>query len=419
MSTTKQSIATQFIPAQFKGTDFVPKETDMNLYARSLAQRQARQDEANKSYADVTLELAKIQEQLHNDKETKEWFNNYANNKILQPLQEQIDAGNYGNAKNYAVRSAAEIFNDPQIQGRIRSNKLYEAEKSKIDADNSLDKLTKQRWADVNKFYYNDVYNDNGDVIAGDEWQATFNPVADVNLETLQSLAFQLTSEESKDTTTSNTKDILVNKYGDEIDEDLGIGKTDEETRILSDALYRTATGLKGYISSSDRTVYKKKDYDKLTRVWNRIINEDPSRLTALKQKYDTYIWALNKANNRRNDTNLSEEERIRADKDYAIYKERLTDKNGFIYDTMDDWAKAVIIPGFKDLAYNIKTTNNANIAKYNESELIRRLAAQTNEKINAFANVEDASTSGAKVGVDLTYVPGNYDIDFSSFFNK
>lgn len=419
MATQRQTLLTQFTPVQFKGADYTPQQADMKFLANSLAQQQARKDEANKNYANMNVELGKIEDLLHNDAETKEWFNNYKAEK-LQPLMEEIDAGNYGNAINNAVKSAGEIFSDSRILGRIRSNKIYEEEKKKIDNDNNLDKLTKQRWADVNNYYYNDIYNDNGDVIGGDEWQASFNPVADVNLETLQSLAFQLTSEESKQTSSNDTKDVLVDKFGNEIDEEWGIGRNDEETRLLSDALFKQAAGVKTTLNKQGTYAYRKKDYDKLTRVWNRIIDEDPSRLTALKQKYDTYIWALNKADKRRNDSNLSEEERIRADKDYAIYKERLTDKNGFIYDTMDDWAKATIIPGFKDLAYNIKTSTSARTVNYNDAYLNNKQISEANKEVATYSVVEDTSVSGNKSTFASSWNPNNYkDISFSDFFPK
>lgn len=214
MSTTKQSIVTQFVPIQFKGTDFVPKETDMNIYARSLAQRQARQDQANKDYSDFGKELGKIEEKLHNDPVTKSWFQDYKNRK-LAPIQEEIDAGNYGNALNAAVRAASDITRDPEVLGRIKANENFQQERKVQQQRREAGKISQATydwWNATTPFIYEDLKDADGNIVGGSDSLAEFRPTDDIDIAKQAALAFSLIK--SKKGSYDNKYNITTDRFG-------------------------------------------------------------------------------------------------------------------------------------------------------------------------------------------------------------
>lgn len=85
----------------------------------------------------------------------------------------------------------------------------------------------------------------------------------------------------------------------------------------------------------------------------------------------------------------------------------------------MDDWAKATIIPGFKDLAYNIKTSTSARTVNYNDA-YFKAKNTNSNPDVSPYTDIEETSVPGNKTTISSSWNPNNYkDISFSSFFSK
>lgn len=197
--------AAQFQPVAFNPTQYEYKPTDFSTLERSLAQREARHNQAIEQQSAVHTALGKIKTQLHRDEETDKWFNDYANN-INNQIQEQINVGNYGSAFRIATSLAGETAKDPAVLGRIQANEDYikEVETQKARRDKGeISQNTFDWWMYNNPYKYEDIKDAKGNVIGGSSWIAETRPVVDLNLAKNALDALKLISPEKGSTTSS------------------------------------------------------------------------------------------------------------------------------------------------------------------------------------------------------------------------
>lgn len=111
-------------PYVFQGTTITPKLGDVSFLAQSIKDREQRQLNATQQQRELNNALGEARKQLHNDEETKAWFN-AKQQEIMDTINSEITVGNYGNAMNLAIQKAGELANDDELQQRIKSNKDY------------------------------------------------------------------------------------------------------------------------------------------------------------------------------------------------------------------------------------------------------------------------------------------------------
>ena len=111
-------------PYVFQGTTITPKLGDVSFLAQSIKDREQRQLNATQQQRELNNALGEARKQLHNDDETKAWFN-AKQQEIMDTINSEITVGNYGNAMNLAIQKAGELANDDELQQRIKSNKDY------------------------------------------------------------------------------------------------------------------------------------------------------------------------------------------------------------------------------------------------------------------------------------------------------
>lgn len=195
-----------FQPTVFNALEYKPEVVDYGILERSFARQEARQAAAAEKSSAVDVALGKIETELHNDPETQEWFNNYKNN-IRQQIANATEVGDYAEAVNVATRLAGQVSSDSAILGRVKANQEYQtrvdethkrAVAGKISAD------TERWWLANNQFRYEDVTDDNGNIIGGTSYSTLQTPVDDINIAEFTQQAFKMITPRVTDTKTTN-----------------------------------------------------------------------------------------------------------------------------------------------------------------------------------------------------------------------
>lgn len=195
-----------FQPAVFNPMEYKPIEQDFSILERAMAKQEARQTNAIEKESAVDVALGKIEAELHNDPETQNWFNNYKDN-IRQQIANATDAGDYSGAINIATRLAGQVSSDSAILGRVKANQEYQtrvdethkrAVAGKISAD------TERWWLANNQFKYEDVTDNNGNIIGGTSYSTLQTPVDDINIAEFTQQAFKMITPRVTDTKTTN-----------------------------------------------------------------------------------------------------------------------------------------------------------------------------------------------------------------------
>lgn len=370
-------------PAAYQAAIFTPQKEDMTLLQRSMQTLDERKEKTDQQRAALRAAIGKVQLNAAEDA----WKTDYIN-RLSSRIDSAAQFGDYSAALETATRLAGEAASSPELLGRERANVKYQEELKKIQSNNQLDELTKQRWMAVNPYRYEDIKDDNGNIVGGTEWKANFTPVADVNIASLRALAAQMTAEESGGSGGTTTRQTLLDANGNET--------TD----------FNQASDIKMTISTGGSTQYAKKTKEKMTRVWNSL-KADSAILQGLNQKYETLRWAYEDAQRKMNDLNISDEERARYAREVESYKSQIADKDGIIYSNAETWAQATIIPGFADMEYNNRHTRGDSNITYNKSFFTKKAMRQAQAANNAdVAVTEDAGVVGTKITVPFGWTP-------------
>lgn len=190
-----------FQPTVFTPIEFRPVEQDYSILERSLARQEARQREAAEKESAIDVALGKIETELHNDPETQQWFSNYKNS-IKKDINDAAQVRDYASAINLATKLAGTISSDSALLGRVKANQEYQAkvdETHKRVLAGQISQDTERWWLANNQFKYEDVVDNNGQVIGGTSYSTLDVPVADINISELTQNAFKLISPKMTD----------------------------------------------------------------------------------------------------------------------------------------------------------------------------------------------------------------------------
>jgi len=374
------------LQSSFTPFQFTPKPLDTTSLERSLDKIEAREKEAITTKSKIDASLGEIQSKLNN-KELK-WFTNYKDN-IKKQIQEQIDAGNYSTAILTGTQLAGNIMNDAKIIGREQANANYQKKLEEIQNDKSLSSLTRERWAAQNPYKYNDVYDDSGNVIGGSEWKPAWTPVNEQKIAQLQALAAQLTAARGNSSQTSQGGASLLDKYGN-------------DTTNLTNAI-----GMKTSWSKGSSTSIESKTYKRLKETFNNLMN-DPEVISGLNQQFDSFLWAMNDRQVKAKDMSFSKEQRDAYQAEANMYKQRLTDENGYTYNEADikKWINDKVVPGLESLSYTRVSTGSSNSYSYDPNFLQGNRIRLTN------ADNANDSTPTEILGVQGAIINGHFEAD-------
>lgn len=322
-------------PIVFQGYTTEGPQYDTNILANSIGRLDTAIKEASDKQGAVNLALGEIRSQLN--PEEYEWFDRYTRENYINPIQDEINAGNYGSAITLGTRLGTEAAKDFEFQDRARVNTEFNKWKEELKnryQRGDIDNTTYKRALSENYYNYTPLYDDKGVNIGGNNWEATFDPVKDVSFTDVldRLMKYQGTNQETTSYKGGTTQDFYK-ANGENV------------------AIKSTTTGGSKTESLSEMTP---EDWEKSLDNYLESMAGAEDALS-LQQKYNNARWLLEQELEKATDNSLSEEERNIAIKKSEKLKKAVTDEDGGLL-TPDMYVKNALMPMLTNMAYRKHT---------------------------------------------------------------
>lgn len=255
----------------------VPVRSNLEALSQALNKIDERSDKAIQQKSAITNAIGQLKLNAAEDK----WKYDYAK-RIEQKINDAAQYGDYSRALDVATELAGSATSSPEVIGRIRANEAYEKKKGEVESlanSGVISGLTKERWLAQNKYAYEDVRDENGNIVGGTDWKAGWDPVKKVDMSRLVTLAGQLAAP-VKRATSSSSQHSVSDEQG------IGNGGTSTPAGLRSVKTgYSTSSG-----SSYQRETLTKQ---KIDEVYNQLFALDGDNMNALIQQYDDVRWKV------------------------------------------------------------------------------------------------------------------------------
>ena len=256
----------------------VPVRSNLEALSQALNKIDERSDKAIQQKSAITNAIGQLKLNAAEDK----WKYDYAK-RIEQKINDAAQYGDYSRALDVATELAGSATSSPEVIGRIRANEAYEKKKGEVESlanSGVISGLTKERWIAQNKYAYEDIRDENGNIVGGTDWKAGWDPVKKVDMPRLVTLAGQLAAP-VKRATSSSSQHSVSDEQG------VGNGGTSTPASLRSVRTgYSTSSG-----SSYQRETLTK---EKIDEVYNKLFALDGDNMNALIQQYDDIKWKVN-----------------------------------------------------------------------------------------------------------------------------
>lgn len=256
----------------------VPVRSNLEALSQALNKIDERSDKAIQQKSAITNAIGQLKLNAAEDK----WKYDYAK-RIEQKINDAAQYGDYSRALDVATELAGSATSSPEVIGRIRANEAYEKKKGEVESlanSGVISGLTKERWLAQNKYAYEDIRDENGNIVGGTDWKAGWDPVKKVDMSRLVTLAGQLSAPVKRATSSSSQRSV-----SDE--QGIGNGGTSTPEGLRSAKTgYSTSSG-----SSYQRETLTK---EKIDEVYNKLFALDGDNMNALIQQYDDVRWKVN-----------------------------------------------------------------------------------------------------------------------------
>lgn len=256
----------------------VPVRSNLEALSQALNKIDERSDKAIQQKSAITNAIGQLKLNAAEDK----WKYDYAK-RIEQKINDAAQYGDYSRALDVATELAGSATSSPEVIGRIRANENYEKKKGEVESlanSGVISGLTKERWLAQNKYAYEDIRDENGNIVGGTDWKAGWDPVKKVDMSRLVTLAGQLAAPVKRATSSSSQHSVS---------DEQGVGNdgtsTPEGLRSVKTG-YSTSSG-----SSYQRETLTKQ---KIDEVYNKLFALDPDNMNALIQQFDDVQWKVN-----------------------------------------------------------------------------------------------------------------------------
>lgn len=256
----------------------IPVRSNLEALSQALNKIDERSDKAIQQKSAITNAIGQLKLNAAEDK----WKYDYAK-RIEQKINDAAQYGDYSRALDVATELAGSATSSPEVIGRIRANEAYEKKKGEVESlanSGVISGLTKERWIAQNKYAYEDIRDENGNIVGGTDWKAGWDPVKKVDMSRLVTLAGQLAAPVKRATSNSSQHSVS---------DEQGIGNggtsTPEGLRSVKTG-YSTSSG-----SSFQRETLTK---EKIDEVYNKLFALDGDNMNALIQQYDDIKWKVN-----------------------------------------------------------------------------------------------------------------------------
>lgn len=329
-----------FTPADYDATIFVPQKEDMSLLQRSMQTLDERKEKTDQQRAAIMSAIGNLKLNEAEDK----WKRDYAD-RISARIDSAAQFGDYSAALESATRLAGEALSSPEVTGRLRyqenrekwlSNLENRATRGEIDSD------TLARARAENAYAYSDTYDDNGRIIGGTDWKASFEPVKDINLsQVMAEIKSLVTPSSTSKSGKGGTSQVYLDSKGN-------------QTKDINQARGVFATVSGGGSSHSETGVTAQQWAD----AYDAWISMHPEAAQAFEQKRQNNIWRYKQYMLQAADGNLSQDKRDEAKANADIQYKQLTDQSGAML-SAENYARSIANPMFKVMAYS-KTADSS-----------------------------------------------------------
>ena len=273
----------------------IPVRSNLDALSQALNKIDERSDKAIQQKSAITNAIGQLKLNAAEDK----WKYDYAK-RIEQKINDAAQYGDYSRALDVATELAGSATSSPEVIGRIRANESYEKKKGEVESlanSGVISGLTKERWLAQNKYAYEDIRDENGNIVGGTDWKAGWDPVKKVDMSRLVTLAGQLAAPVKRATSSTSQRSVS---------DEQGIGNggtsTPEGLRSVKTG-YSTSSG-----SSFQRETLTK---EKIDEVYNQLFALDPDNMNALIQQFDDVQWKVNQLKEKLNASTNPKETKI------------------------------------------------------------------------------------------------------------
>ena len=171
--------------------DYVPR-VDLTTLGNTYNTLEQGHQEAVKTASDLKTTVAAL-----DMNEAEDGFKQQLVNEINTAIDENTLYGNSYGALDNLVAKAGDIASDPRVISRLRSQQEYKNFQTKVDAMNMPEDY-KSIYKEINPYHYEDTIDAiTGQVIGGNTWKPTYNPVNTVPLSEIIANAIKIAAEDS------------------------------------------------------------------------------------------------------------------------------------------------------------------------------------------------------------------------------
>ena len=357
----------------------IPVRSNLDALSQALNKIDERSDKAVQQKSAITNAIGQLKLNAAEDK----WKYDYAK-RIEQKINDAAQYGDYSRALDVATELAGSATSSPEVIGRIRANEAYEKKKGEVESlanSGVISGLTKERWLAQNKYTYEDIRDENGNIVGGTDWKAGWDPVKKVDMSRLVTLAGQLAAPVKRATSSTSQRSVS---------DEQGIGNggtsTPEGLRSVKTG-YSTSSG-----SSFQRETLTKQ---KIDEVYNQLFALDPDNMNALIQQFDDVQWKVNQL-----------KEKLKASTDPKEIKTIQNSIDGFSNDIYDANGQPLTVKEYMLSKIGIITKNmaydNTSVSHTSGSSETRGLTYGTKYALGS-------GTDTSKITAPLPKVGGTY----------
>lgn len=362
----------------------VPVRSNLEALSQALNKIDERSDKAIQQKSAITNAIGQLKLNAAEDK----WKYDYAK-RIEQKINDAAQYGDYSRALDVATELAGSATSSPEVIGRIRANEAYEKKKGEVESlanSGVISGLTKERWLAQNKYAYEDIRDENGNIVGGTDWKAGWDPVKKVDMPRLVTLAGQLAAPVKRATSSSSQHSV-----SDEQGVDNGGTSTPEDLRSVKTG-YSTSSG-----SSFQRETLTKQ---KIDEVYNKLFALDGDNMNALIQQYDDIKWKVNQLKDELSTTTDPEKRKTIQD-NIDAFSNDIYDSNGQLL-KVKEYMLSKIGVITKDMAYD-----NTSVSHTSGSSETRGLTYGTKYALSSGTNTSKITAPLPKLGGTYYSNPG------------
>lgn len=357
----------------------VPVRSNLEALSQALNKIDERSDKAIQQKSAITNAIGQLKLNAAEDK----WKYDYAK-RIEQKINDAAQYGDYSRALDVATELAGSATSSPEVIGRIRANEAYEKKKGEVESlanSGVISGLTKERWLAQNKYAYEDIRDENGNIVGGTDWKAGWDPLKKVDMAKLVTLAGQLAAPVKRATSSTSQRSVS---------DEQGIGNGDTST---PEGLRSVKTG---YSTSSGSSFQRETlTKEKIDEVYNKLFALDEDNMNALAQQFDDIVWKVGQLKEERDNTTDPEKHKMLQNRIDAL-SDDIYDANGQLLEDKEYMLSKIGVIT-KNMAYD-----NTSISHTSGSSETRGLTYGTKYALSS-------GTDTSKITAPLPKVGGTY----------